>query len=350
MTARVPPSPPDANAQLAAFYARGLVDYLKDRGVDATTLVEDVPTARAGAMAISPEISLAGWIHLLETASRVLAEPDLPAKAGESLQIRHLGALGHVLMNCRDLEEVYRQLARYIRLLGQIGQPVLTVKDGEAHLLWQWPYASPAPQSVALFMLAARMRFMRWLTDRADLRVDARFHGAAPGPVDGFVRVFGGRVQFGADESKLIFPASYLKLPVVTADEEYRRQAEERAQAMLQQLVKEPPLLRQIKSVLILRMASGRVQLKETASSLHLSARTLQRRLTEVGANYQQVLDEVRAESARQLLLDPNIALTQIAFLLGYSDQSTFQTAYRRWFRTSPGQARRNSQDMSKRD
>ncbi|HXG29357.1 MAG TPA: AraC family transcriptional regulator [Nevskiales bacterium] len=335
--------PPDANALLAAFYARGLIDYLQGRGIDAATLVAEVPIARPEAMAISPEISLTEWVRLLERAAQALGEPDLPAKAGESLQVRHLGVLGHVLMNCRDLHDAYRQLARYIRLLGQIGQPVLTVKDAEAHLLWQWPYPSPPPQSVALFMLAARARFMRWLTDRHDLRMDAHFHGPAPGPLEGFVRVFGGRVQFGQPESKLIFPADYLKLPVVTADEEFRRQAEQRAQEQLQKLTKEPELVRQIKSVLILHMASGRVHLEETARSLHLSARTLQRRLAEIDAHYQQILDEVRAESARQLLRDPSIPLTQIAFLLGYSDQSTFNTAYRRWFGTSPGQTRRQS-------
>lgn len=342
------PAPPDANAQLAAFYARGLLDYLQGRGIDPASLVPEVPMARPEAMAISPEISLTDWVRLLEAASRALNEPDLPVKAGESLQVRHLGALGHVLMNCRNLEDVYRQLARYIRLLGQIGQPMLNIQGTQAHVLWQWPYPTPAPQSVALFMLAARIRFMRWLTDRHDLVADACFHGPAPGPLDGFTRVFGGRVKFGAPESKLIFPVSYFSIPVVTADEEFRRQAEARAQAQLQQITHEPQLLRQIKSVLILHLASGRVHLRETAQSLHLSARTLQRRLAEMGANYQQVLDEVRAESTRQLLRDPNIPLTQIAFLLGYSDQSTFQTAYRRWFGTSPGQSRRESQAESR--
>lgn len=341
-------SAPDANAQLAAFYARGLMDYLQGRGIDAAKLVIEVPMARAGAMAISPEISLTEWVRLLDAATKAVGEPDLPAKAGESLQIRHLGALGHVLMNCSDLEEVYQQLARYIRLLGQIGQPVLTVRGAEAHLLWQWPYPNSAPQSVALFMLAARVRFMRWLTDRPDLRVDASFHGPAPGALEGFIRVFGGRVQFDAAESQLVFPTEYLSLSVVTADVESRREAEERAQAQLQRITKEPPLLRQIKSVLILRMTSGCVHLRDTASSLHLSARTLQRRLAELGANYQQILDEVRADSAKQLLHDPNMPLTQIAFLLGYSDQSTFHTAYRRWFNTSPGLSRRKRQAEAK--
>lgn len=333
-------SPPSAQAQIAAFYARGLVDYLRLRGVDASTLLPEVPMARPEAMAISPEVSLTGWARLLDAAAVALGEPDFPAKAGESLQVHHLGALGQVLMHCATLEEVYRQLARYIRLLGQIGQPVLTIRGAEAHLLWQWPYAGPAPQSVALFMLAARVRFMRWLSGRHDLNVDACFHGAAPATVEGFTRVFGGKVEFGAAESKLIFPASYLALPVVVADDDFRPDASEYAETQPGTLAT-PPLLREIKSVLMRRLSSGRVHLCETAMSLHLSTRTLQRKLSELGLHYQEVLDQARAESAEQLLRDPTIPLSQIAFLLGYSEQSTFQTAYRRWRGVSPGRSRR---------
>ncbi len=336
---------PSAHARIAAFYARGLVDYLRLRGVDANTLLPEVPMARPEAMAISPEVSLVEWARLLDAATVALGEPDFPAKAGESLQLHHLGALGQVLMNCATLEEASHQLARYIRLLGQIGQPMLTIRGVEAHLLWQWPYPGPAPQSVALFMLAARVRFMRWLSDRPDLNVDACFHGAAPGAAEGFTRVFGGRVEFGAADSKLIFPAAYLMLPVVGAEEKFRGKTREYALPPLPGIASTPALLREIKAVLMQRLSSGRVQLSETANSLHLSTRTLQRKLSELGLHYQQVLDHIRAESAEQLLRDPSIPLTQIAFMLGYSDQSTFQAAYRRWRGVSPGKSRRRQRD-----
>src|SRR3546814_6199505 len=90
-------------------------------------------------------------------------DPALPLKAGASLLVRHLGVLGHVLMNCQTLGEVAEQLARYIRLLGQIGRPEVTVKGDRVHLLWCWPYDSLAAPCIAQFMLGARAMFMRWL-------------------------------------------------------------------------------------------------------------------------------------------------------------------------------------------
>ena len=334
-----------SNARIAALYAQGLVDYLRSREVDLASLGVSAVSAAADNPDQPQEISLADWIRLLEAATRQLNEPELPARAGASLQPRHLGALGRVLMGCANLHEAYRQLARYIRLLGQIGQPELQVDGAQARLIWHWPYDSAPPQSVALFMLAARVRFMRWLSDRPDQAVDADFHGPAPGPTAGFEKIFGGRVRFDAPASLLRFNALVLDAQVVTADESFRKAAEERAERQLAQLNHEPTLIQQIKGVLLRRLASGQVALGDTAEALHMSARTLQRRLTELDANYQQVLDQVRASCSANLIRDPQLPLAEVAFLLGYSDQSTFNTAYKRWFGASPGQARRKAVD-----
>lgn len=328
-----------SNARIAALYAQGLVDYLQARGFrDRPGLIG---ASFSGTDAASGETSLAAWIALLEFATRELGEPELPALAGASLQPRHLGALGQVLMSCVDLEEAYRQLARYIRLLGQIGQPEMHIEGAQARLLWRWPYASPAPQSVALFMLAARVRFMRWLCDRPDLMVDASFHGRAPGSLVPFESIFGGTVKFGQPQNCLVFPAAYLRLRVVMADEAFRRQAEERAQSQLRHLTEHPLLDQEVRRILAARLSSGHVTLRDTASLLNLSARTLQRRLSALQVSHQNLLDQVRADCAATLIRDAKVPLAEIAFLLGYSDQSTFQSAYRRWFDASPGRTRR---------
>ena len=327
------------NARSAALYAQGLVDYLRSRQVDVASL--DAALMRSMQSEAAGEASLTDWVRLLESAARTLNEPELPARAGASLQPRHLGPLGHVLMSCNTLEEAYRHLARYIRLLGQIGQPKLVIRGSSAHLQWHWPYASKPPQSVALFMLAARVRFMRWLADAQDLAVDARFHGPAPGPVEPFAAIFGGTVQFEAKLSELVFPAAVLAKPVAMADEAFREQAEQRAAALLERLTGHPPLLRQVKHTLMQRLASGAVALEDIAAQLHVSPRTLQRKLQAQDTNFQAVLDEVRADTAEDLVTDGRTPLAEVAFVLGYSDQSTFNTAYKRWHGTSPGRARR---------
>src|SRR3546814_9870428 len=114
-------------------------------------------------------------------------------------------------MNCQTLGEVAEQLARYSRLLGQIGRPEVTMKGDRVHLLWCWPYDSLAAPCLAQFMLGARAMFMRWLSDRADLRYDAHLHFPRPADVSAYEPVFGGKLRFSKPASKMIFPAAYMQ-------------------------------------------------------------------------------------------------------------------------------------------
>ena len=92
------------------------------------------------------------------------------------------------------------------------------------------------------------------------------------------------------------------------------------------------------------RLATGTVGLADTAAALHVSPRTLQRKLRAQNTNYQAVLDAVRADTAEDLVTGGRTPLAEVAFVLGYNDQSTFNTAYKRWHGTSPGRARRQAQ------
>ena len=71
-----------------------------------------------------------------------------------------------------------------------------------------------------------------------------------------------------------------------------------------------------------------------------MSVRTLARRLGELGVSFAQILDELRYDLALRYLRDPNLSLSQIAFLLGYSELSAFSHAFRRWTKTTPGEWR----------
>ncbi len=73
-----------------------------------------------------------------------------------------------------------------------------------------------------------------------------------------------------------------------------------------------------------------------TASGLGISARTLQRRLRENGTSFSAVLEELRRELSGELLADKKLAVSDVALLLGYSEPSAFQRAFRRWRGVSP--------------
>ena len=88
-------------------------------------------------------------------------------------------------------------------------------------------------------------------------------------------------------------------------------------------------------------LPQGRANAETVAKALALSARTLSRRLSEEGTTFAEVIDQLRRSLALQYLKDPGIASAQIAWLLGYEGQTSFNHAFRRWTGRSPSAARK---------
>jgi AraC-like DNA-binding protein len=93
----------------------------------------------------------------------------------------------------------------------------------------------------------------------------------------------------------------------------------------------------QVEAAIIRNLAHDKVRLAIIAGELALSPRTLQRKLADAGSSFQQVLDQARYALARDYLRQPGLSLADIAFLLGYQEQSAFTHAFKDWAGVNPG-------------
>jgi len=100
--------------------------------------------------------------------------------------------------------------------------------------------------------------------------------------------------------------------------------------------IKKGDLVQQIQSVIIDNLPSGKVSDNLIAKELNLSERSLQRKLQEKGTTFRSVLDNVREMAAIQYIKNPVNTMSDIAFLLGFSEQSAFSRAFKKWTGTSP--------------
>jgi AraC-like DNA-binding protein len=92
-----------------------------------------------------------------------------------------------------------------------------------------------------------------------------------------------------------------------------------------------------VHGAIVRRLSQGQVRVASVAEELGLAPRTLQRKLADAGASFQQVLDQARFALARDYLRQPGLSLVDIAFLLGYQEQSAFTHAFREWAGMNPG-------------
>ena len=91
-----------------------------------------------------------------------------------------------------------------------------------------------------------------------------------------------------------------------------------------------------MRALLATNLAQDRARLPQIAQEMQVTPRTLQRKLSESGVSFQQVLDQTRRELAQDYLREGQLALAEIAFLLGYQEQSSFNHAFKEWTGQNP--------------
>ena len=159
-----------------------------------------------------------------------------------------------------------------------------------------------------------------------------RAEPADPGP---WQRAFRCPIVFGASENVLLFTAADFDAPLEFANPELARHNDEVAARYLARFGK--LLIRErLRAVLIEQLPRGEPSQDKAAEALHLSSRSLQRRLADEGTRYQDVLDDLRRELAMSYLREARHSISEITYLLGFSDTSSFTHAFRRWTGVAP--------------
>jgi AraC-like DNA-binding protein len=153
-------------------------------------------------------------------------------------------------------------------------------------------------------------------------------------------RHFGCRARFKADRNALVFRSSDLDRPFVTHNEELVTVIGTQLDSELKARNASVNVGQQVKDTLKRSLAGKRPTLQDVARELGLSARTLQRRLTDAGITFQQLVEATRRELARHYLKESSVELNEAAFLLGYEDANSFFRAFQIWEGTSPGEWR----------
>jgi len=151
---------------------------------------------------------------------------------------------------------------------------------------------------------------------------------------------FGCRVRFEADRNALVFCSSDLDRPFVTHNEELLTVIGTHVESELKARNTTMNIGEQVKQTLRRSLAGKRPTLQDVAHELGMSARTLQRRLTDAGITFQQLVEDTRRELARHYLKQSTVELNEAAFLLGYEDANSFFRAFQMWNGTSPGEWR----------
>ncbi|MBA5635726.1 AraC family transcriptional regulator [Duganella sp. LX20W] len=345
MPSTTPDARPQHGARVAGSYLQPLLEAAAARGVQAAAL-ERAAGLPAGALTPLPE-SLAAddYVRLLDVGAALADDPHFGLHVGERFKLGTYNVYGLILLSCRDFGQAFEQTMRYEQLAHDLGRSTLRVSEGMAHYTWHCHYG-PERRHLIDSVFAGIRVFGNWLAG-VTLPPPAlvlSHDGGDPAGHGEYLRVFGALPRFNGPANTASFDAQLLAWPVPNADTGLYPVLRQHAEQLLQSRAQtgartgaDAGISQQVHEAIVRNLAQGQVRLASIADELKLSPRTLQRKLSEAGATFQQVLDQARFALARDYLRQPELSLVDIAFLLGYQEQSAFNHAFKEWSGMNPG-------------
>lgn len=257
-------------------------------------------------------------------------DPAIGLKVGTENDLERYDPIAIAAVCSRNLGEALQQIARYKQLT--CPEEILIEKDKEEWAVqFRWLLATEAEPDVLVDVCFAWIVSVARLGTRAPLsplRVELVQRRANTKPLE---RHFGCPVLFGANRNALIFRTADAERSFITYNAELLAMIAPQLEEELSQNQEPQSFPEQVRTVVQRRLAGQRPKIQDVARELHISSRTLQRRLQENGYSFQQVLEEARRELARHYLIYSPLELTETAYLLGYEDSNSFVRAFRGW-------------------
>ncbi|MFW9270390.1 AraC family transcriptional regulator [Pseudomonas sp. NR3] len=323
-----------------ASWTRALRKQLDALGLDSQALcveagldpvLMDDPNAR---------YPLSATTRLWTLAVQASGDPAIGLRVSRFVSPTTFHALGYALVASGSLREVFERIVRYHPVVSDALTLQLSRGEDRYRFSLDVPAGRPAPAFEAIDAFAAiyvRTCRNRLGRDYAPLAVYLR----RPQPLDPspWHKVFRAPVHFDADQDSLEFNLVDFDSHLDDANPELAEHNEtvlKRTLAQLQPLTWE----RKVRAAIEAQLPEGEPSAERIAQTMHLSLRSLQRHLADEGCRFDALLNECRENLALLHLRDPQCSLSEVSYLLGFADTSSFSRAFKRWTGMTPGQFR----------
>jgi AraC-like DNA-binding protein len=332
-------------ATVLASWARAIKRALDAAGCDSAAVFRKAGLDPAVLADPNARYPVENTTRLWQLAVAATGDACFGLKVASQVNQTTFHALGYALTASTTLKDVFERSVRYFRVVTDAVDLDFRASGAEYHFRILPPESGPQPAHEAVdAFISVYVRTCRALTDRsfAPLRILLR-RPAPPDPA-GFERTLRAPLRFAAAENLLVLDRAALERPLEGANPELARHNDEIVLRYLARFDRDNILAR-VKAALVECLPHGEPSQDAIAAALHLSSRSLQRRLADENTSYKQLLDATRRELALSYLKDNRYSVSEITYVLGFSDLSSFTRAFRRWTGQPPSAWRAGAGD-----
>jgi AraC-like DNA-binding protein len=320
-------------------YGLAIQNALETLGYDASDLyqragIEKKPSNDPLARLTPREVD-----NLLKESVLVTGNPSFGLTVARFAHPSALHALGYSILASSSLRDCCERLRRYSRLATEQGE-LRTREDEHFYYLSSHRLSKRiSPEAIDTWH-AFLVRIFRTLYKPDFAPISVKLERPRPeGYEDIYHKAFHAPVSFDADYSEICLPLESVDVPLIGGNREIANQFDQLVENYLAEL-DETDIVTRTRHVIIEQLSSGSCNRQRVATELGLSSSSLQLRLAREETSFQALLDEVRKSIALAYMDQARIPITEIAFLVGFADTSSFSRIFRKWTGSSPSEYR----------
>lgn len=319
----------------------GFDAFARARGADFPALLKDAGLSPSDLTDPDAELPLNAVAQIFDAAAQASDDPCLGLHWAEAYPEGGGRVIGYLLLNAKSARQAVKAIARYVELHLEPIDIRFEEKDGFGELIWRFPPGFTAPRlqyaSFAMAIMVVRLRKYagaNW--NPAGVELEHRAYA----DMKEVKRILGPNVTFDHTQNTLRMREAVLNRTSDEADNRLFALIREMGDKLLAERKVKDDIVALTERAILSQIGDGAVALEDIAGALELPPRTLQSQLAAAGTNFETILLETRQSLAEIYLRDSDLPLTEIAFLLGFSELSAFTRAARGWFGVPPSQRR----------
>ncbi|GAA3964013.1 AraC family transcriptional regulator [Allohahella marinimesophila] len=280
---------------------------------------------------------------VLDYAVSVTKNPCVGLLIGAEISTSSMGVIGHILFNNRTLGEA---LTQYVRLAALVNEGLaieLEVDDGEAIVSFE--YIQPAlyhAVNIDRMLVQTVARAKKYVSEQVFM-TRVGFHHEEPASRLPYDEYFDCPLNFSEPRSYIAFDHKFLDFELPQRNPYLHQALSRQVESLLGRLRQHRSLSARVRHLISGRLSQGDFDAEAIASELCISRHTLYRRLKAEGNSFHDIIESARRDKAVAYLRKNKYALSEIAFLLGFSELSAFSRAFKRWTGQSPASYRRSN-------
>jgi AraC-like DNA-binding protein len=315
----------------------GLLEAIGSAGANPDQVLRALDLDRAVLSNAEGFIPCSTFARLLEEAARATGDPCFGLHFGERFNLKNIGPLTYVVLNSPTIAVADEHVARYLKLYNQAAKVFFTVDEQRAYLQYVLQNLGiDAPRQENEYSMVIRLNTIRMMVGSQWAPLEVRFAHAAPQQISEHLRIFGAPVLFGYSTNAFVIDREFLERQIPAADERLYQIMRRYLERVLEEIPQEDEVLASVRRAVAESMREGHPGLTRVAQKMAMSPRTLQRQLKQQGMDFKKLVADTRRRFALSYLRNRRNTLTEIAFLLGYSEVSAFNRAFKRWTGTTP--------------